>query len=82
MDEVDRVIRENDFGSKDPLPEVFKKLYVSQTTIKEIVKPKKIVFKLILFNQFVFRGENQVSKNLFRCAIFWFNNCLKGNSKF
>ena len=33
----------NDFGSKDPLPEVFKKLYVSQTTIKEIVKPKKCV---------------------------------------
>ena len=31
----------NDFGSKDPLPEVFKKLHVSQTTIKEIVKPKK-----------------------------------------
>ena len=38
-------------GSKDPLPEVFKKLYVSQTTIKEIVKPNKIrVFKLILVN--------------------------------
>ena len=44
----------NNFGSKDPLPDVFKKLYISQTTIKEIVKPKKRYFELIEVNKVVF----------------------------